>query len=128
MRMLLDTQAFLWWLAGSNRLSAAARRMIEDEANEIFVSAASAWEIGTKYRLGKLKGGEAVAFDVAGSIAGQGFEELAITVADGDRAGRLPGPHRDPFDRMLIAQAQAWDLIIVSNETPFDRYGVHRLW
>ena len=89
---------------------------------------ASAWEIDTKYRLGKLKGGEAVAFDVAGSIAGQGFEQLAITVADGDRAGRLPGPHRVPFDRMLIAQAQAWDLIIVSNETPFDRYGVHRLW
>ena len=94
----------------------------------VFMPFASAWEIGTKYRLGKLKGGEAVAFDVSGSIAGQGFEQLAITVADGDRAGRLPGPHRVPFDRMLIAQAQARDLIIVSNETPFDRYGVHRLW
>ena len=94
----------------------------------VFMPFASAWEIGTKYCLGKLKGGEAVAFDIAGSIVGQGFEELAITVADGDRAGRLPGPHRDPFDRMLIAQDQARDLIIVSNETPFDRYGVRRFW
>ena len=128
MRMLLDTHAFLWWLAGNLRLSETARRAIEDDADTIFVSAASAWEITTKHRIGKLAQARAVALDVAGSIAGQGFEELAITVDDAARAGRLPGPHRDPFDRMLIAQALARNLAIVSVDQVFDGYGVHRLW
>ncbi len=92
------------------------------------VSPASAWEIATKFRLGRLPEGEAAAFDIAGVIADQGFEELAIGVADAERAGRLPGPHRDPFDRMLIAQALAHDLAIVSIDAAFDRYGVNRLW
>ena len=127
-RILLDTHAFLWWLAGSERLSEAARRAIVNDANGIFVSAASAWEMATKYRLGKLPGAAAVVLDMAASIAGQGFEELAITVDDGGRAGRLPGPLRDPFDRMLIAQALARELVLISIETHFDRYGVHRLW
>ena len=99
-----------------------------DDTNEIFVSAASAWEIATKYRLGKLPGGEALAVDVAGTIRRQGFEELAISIADAERAGRLPGPHRDPFDRMLIAQALARDLPVVSTDAVFDGYGVNRLW
>lgn len=128
MRILLDTHAFLWWLAGSERLSDAARVVIDDRANDILVSVASAWEIATKHRLGKLRGAEAVADDVAGCIADQSFDELAITVPHGERAGRLPGPHRDPFDRMLIAQALALDLPLVSNETVFDRYGVRRIW
>ena len=127
-RFLLDTHAFLWWLAGSEHLSAAARNTIADDANDILVSAASAWEMATKYRLGKLPGSAAVVLDMGASIAGQGFQELAITVDDGGRAGRLPGPLRDPFDRMLIAQALARDLVLISIETPFDRYGVHRLW
>ena len=128
MRVLLDTHAFLWWIADSARLSGAARRAIEDDANTIFVSAASAWEIATKHRIGKLAQAEAVALDVAGSIAGQGFEGLAMTVDDAERAGRLPGPHRDPFDRVLIAQALARNLTIVSVDQVFDGYGVHRLW
>ena len=127
-QVLLDTHAFLWWLAGNPRLSGAARRAIEDDANTIFVSAASAWEIATKHRIGKLPQAEAVALDVTGSIAGQGFEELAISVDDAERAGRLPGLHRDPFDRVLIAQALARDLAIVSVDQAFDGYGVHRLW
>ena len=127
-RALLDTHAFLWWIADSARLSGAARRTIDDESNTIFVSAASAWEITTKHRIGKLAQAEAVALDLTGSIAGQGFEELAITVDDAARAGRLPGLHRDPFDRVLIAQAQARDLAIVSVDQTFDGYGVHRLW
>ena len=89
---------------------------------------ASAWEIATKCRLGKLPWGEAVAADVVGQIAGQGFEGLAIDVADAERAGRLPGPHRDPFDRMLIAQALARGLPVVSVDEVFDAYGVNRLW
>ena len=128
MRLLLDTHAFLWWLTGSERLSDAARGAITDEANPILVSAASAWEMATKHRLGRLPGAGEVVLDMASSIAGQGFEGLAITVDDGGRAGRLPGLHRDPFDRMLIAQALTRDLVLVSNETLFDVYGVRRLW
>jgi len=127
-RALLDTHAFLWWLADSGRLSETARRAIADDTNEIAVSAASAWEIATKVRIGKLPGAEALARDIAGHIARQGFEELAIGVIDAERAGHLPGPHRDPFDRMLIAQALAHDLAMVSTDPMFDRYGVARLW
>ena len=128
MRLLLDTHAFLWWLAGSERLSQQARQAIANEANDVLVSAASAWEIATKHRLGKLRNAEIVALDIAGAISGQGFEELAITVDDTGRAGELPGPHRDPFDRMLISQALARNLVLISIETLFDQYGVRRLW
>ena len=127
-RMLIDTHAFLWWLAGNMRLSETARSAIEDDANTVFVSAASAWEITTKHRIGKLAQAAAVARDVTGCIAGQGFDELAITVEDAERAGRLPGLHRDPFDRVLIAQALARDLAIVTVDRVFDGYGVNRLW
>lgn len=128
MRVLLDTHAFLWWIADSGRLSRKARRLIADETNDIAVSAASAWEIATKHRIGRLPGGEAVALDVAGRISDQGFSELPISVSDGERAGRLPGPHRDPFDRMLAAQALARGLPIISIDGVFDRYGLDRLW
>ena len=92
------------------------------------VSAASAWEITTKHRLGKLPEAEALALNSIGAIASQDFEGLPITVDDAARAGALPGPHRDPFDRLLIAQAQARNLVLISNESLFDRYGVRRLW
>ena len=128
MRVLLDTHAFLWWIEDSPHLSSTARQVIADEANEIVVSAASAWEIATKFRLGKLPEAKAVATDVAGCIADEGFEALAVSVADAERAGRLPGFHRDPFDRMLIAQSLRHDLSIVSIDAEFDRYGVNRLW
>lgn len=128
MRLLLDTHAFLWWLAGSRRLSGPARRAIEDEANDVLVSAASAWEITTKHRLGKLPEADEVALDVSGTIAGQSFNELPVSVPDAARAGALPAPLRDPFDRMLIAQALGRDLILVSIEALFDAYGVRRVW
>ena len=128
MRALLDTHAFLWWVADSTRLTRAAYRVIDDEANEIVVSAATAWEIATKYRLGRLPEAEAIAMDVAGCIAEEGFEALAISVADAERSGRLPGLHGDPFDRILIAQALRHDMVIVSVDAEFDGYGVNRLW
>ena len=128
MRILLDTHALIWWLAGNPRLVETARRGVVAEENDVFVSAASAWEIATKHRLGRLPEAAALARDIRAGIASQGFEELAVSVADADRAGRLAGPHRDPFDRMLIAQALARDLVVVSNEEAFDRYGVNRLW
>ena len=128
MRLLLDTHAFLWWLAGSRRLSANARAAIEDDANDVLVSAATAWEIATKHRLGKLPQAGLLVQDVPSAIAGQGFGELAITVDDAQRADQLPGPLRDPFDRMLIAQAVVHGLALVSIEAVFDGYGVNRLW
>lgn len=126
--LLLDTHALLWWLDGDPRLSETARTAIADPGGAILVSAASASEIATRHRLGKLPGAADVAADVAGCVASQGFEPLAVTLRDAERAGRLPGPHRDPFDRMLIAQAGARDLVPVSNEALFDGYGVRRLW
>ena len=92
------------------------------------VSAASVWEISTKHRIGKFPDAEALTLDITGAIAGQNFTELPITVDDAARAGALPGLHRDPFDRMLIAQALARNLVLISNESHFDRYGVRRLW
>ena len=128
MRLLLDTHAFIWWVNGSERLPRRARRAIDSAANVVFVSAASAWEITTKYHRGRLDEAVALAPDVPGAIADQDFEELPITVADAARAGALPGPHRDPFDRMLIAQALSRDLVLISNDAAFDRYPVRRLW
>ena len=128
MRVLLDTHAFLWWIADSQRLSKVAYGVIADESNDIAVSAASAWEVTTKYRLGRLPEGEGAAMDFVRCVADQGFQGLAISVADAERAGRLPGLHRDPFGRMLIAQALAHDRVVVSIDTAFDHYGIHRLW
>ena len=128
MRLLLDTHAFLWWFSGSNRLSLPAREQIEDDSNDVMISAALAWEIATKHRLGKLPDVEELALNITGAIAGQDFEELPITVEDAARAGSLPGPLRDPFDRMLIAQALGRNLVLISIETLFDQYGVRRLW
>lgn len=128
MQLLLDTHAFLWWLVVSERLSPTAQEAIADESNDIFISAASAWEIVVKHRLGRLSEADAIALDIAGAIAEQGFEGLSMTVDDAARAGALPGHHRDPFDRMLIAQALSRNLVLVSIETLFDQYGLRRLW
>lgn len=128
MRILLDTHAFVWWLEGSPRLSRRARSVLEREGNEIFVSAATAWELTTKARLGRLPFASEVAADVFGAIVGQGFHPLDITTVHAQRAGWLPGHHADPWDRMLIAQAQAEGLAVVSDETRFDEYGITRVW
>ena len=115
-------------MAGNERLSQRARRAIEDDVNEVLVSAASAWEITTKHRLGRLPSASALALDIPGAVVGQNFEGLPITLDDAAQAGALPGPHGDPFDRMLVAQAIARNLVIISNESLFDLYGVSRLW
>lgn len=128
MRLLLDTHALLWWLAGASSLTRKARVSIESDDNDIFVSAVSAWEIATKFRIGKLPEAAAVATDVAGTVRAEGFSELAVSIVHAERAGALGGPHRDPFDRMLIAQSLTDGLTLVSNERAFDRYGVARLW
>jgi PIN domain nuclease of toxin-antitoxin system len=127
-RLLLDTHALLWWLAGDEALSNTAREAISDPGNDVFVSAASAWEIATKYRLGKLPDAAAIAADIAGAVASQDFTELPINIRDGQIAGGLPAIHKDPFDRMLIAQAITADMVIVSNEALFNAYAVACLW
>lgn len=127
-RVLLDTHTFLWWSFGQKFLTPRALDAIRASENQIFVSAASAWEIATKFRIGKLSEAEPVALDIADAIASEGFIELPVTVAHAQRAGALPEPVRDPFDRMLIAQSIAEGMPLVSNERRFDRYGVIRLW
>lgn len=127
-RLLLDTHTLLWWLSGDRRLSDAARGAIAHEYAVVFVSAASAWEIASKVRLGKLDDPHGVMDSLTAHVRAQGFRELAITWEHGRRAGKLPGPHKDPFDRMLIAQAQIDSLAIVSNEEAFAPYGVERVW
>ncbi len=129
MRLLLDTHALLWWVFADPKLSRRARKAIEDDIeNQVLVSAASAWEIATKYRIGKLPDARAVAEDISGTLANEGFSELSVSVRHAQRAGNLVGHHQDPFDRMLMAQAMLDDLTLVSNERAFDSYGVRRLW
>jgi PIN domain nuclease of toxin-antitoxin system len=128
MRCLLDTHTLLWCFNASPSLSRRARRLIEDGSNEILVSAASGWEIATKVRLGKLPTGEELVSDLDRYLAQLGFDELPISVQQAVRAAKLPGEHRDPFDRMLISQAQTEDIAIISNDRIFDAYHVQRIW
>jgi PIN domain nuclease of toxin-antitoxin system len=127
-RLLIDTHALLWWLSDDPSLSRAARKAMAETSNVLLVSAASAWEIATKVRLGRLPGAEELAADFQGFMLREGFTTLDITADHGIRAGLLPGPHKDPFDRMLISQAQAENVPIVSNERTFETYGVRRVW
>jgi len=126
--LLLDTHALLWWLDGDTHLSAPAQDAIGDETNTVWISAASAWEIATKVRIGKLPGACYVADHFGRILDEQSFRALPITVEHALRAGSMPGEHRDPFDRLLIAQTQAEGLTLISNEMLFDDFGVRRLW
>ena len=128
MRLLLDTHALIWWLAGDQSLSEPAREAISNEANAVLVSAASAMEISTKFRLGKLPLAALLAQDFEAIIAAQAFTELPISVRHARLAGEMNVTHKDPFDRLLIAQAQADGLVLVSNEVLFDGFAVLRLW
>jgi PIN domain nuclease of toxin-antitoxin system len=128
MHLLLDTHALLWWLAEDPALGKRARSAIGDMRNTILVSAASAWEITTKVRLGKLAGAAGLASDFPGYIEREGFQPLPISLEHAARAGLLAGVHKDPFDRMLIAQAQAENIALVTNEDVFEGYGVRRVW
>jgi len=110
-RLLLDTHVVLWWLQGSDRLKDSVVVLLKDATNEVFVSAASVWEIAIKQGLGKLEAPD----DLLDLIEQSGFEALSISSFHAEQAGRLPLAHKDPFDRMLIAQAQAEGLILVTH-------------
>ena len=128
MRCLLDTHTLIWWMTADPHLSKSARALIEQESTISLVSAVSAWEIATKVRLGRLPAAADLVQNFVDDLRRQRMEILAVTAEHGIRAGLLPGPHRDPFDRMLIAQAQAENVPIVSNDRALDGYGVRRLW
>ena len=119
MRLLLDTQVALWWHSDHRRLRAPGRRAIANAA-EVWVSAASAWEVAIKTALGKLR--PPGPFDEA--VEASGFRQLLVTFRHAAGAGVLPGHHRDPFDRMLVAQAQLDGLTLVTHDDVFERYGV----
>ena len=128
MRLLLDTHALLWWILGSPRLPARAAEAIADDANAVLISAVSAIEITTKFRSGKLPEAGDLARGFDDMVASEGFTALPITTGHGQAAGMLDIGHKDPFDRLLIAQAQIENALLVSNEALFDRFGVRRLW
>jgi len=120
MRLLLDTHTFLWWQAGGMELSSAARQAIESSDAIVYVSAASAWEMAIKRAKGRLE----APTDVADAVEDNGFRELPISVLHAQSAGALPPHHSDPFDRLLIAQAQLEGLTIVTRDPTFKAYGV----
>lgn len=128
MRLLLDTHAIIWAVDQPDRLGSRARPALEDAANELLISAATIWEIAIKTGLGKLTLSVPYRQWMDRAIADLGSTILPITVEYADVQARLPGHHRDPFDRMLIAQAMAEKIPLVANEDRFDQYGVSRLW
>jgi PIN domain nuclease of toxin-antitoxin system len=128
LRVLLDSHTLLWWILDHPALPAAAREAISGTDNTVLVSAASAWELAIKFRAGTLPEAGDLVSNFPAEIEQEGFQLLPISAEHGIRAGLLPGLHKDPFDRMLIAQSQAEDIPIVSNEAVFDTYGVRRLW
>jgi PIN domain nuclease of toxin-antitoxin system len=115
-------------MTSSPLLSDEAFAALSDERSEIFISAVTAWEMATKFRLGKLPEAELLLPAFIADVLKENFWMLAVSVPHGLRAGLLEGSHKDPFDRMLIAQALEEDLTLVSNETAFDCFGVKRLW
>lgn len=128
MKVLLDTHALIWFFLGDTRLPPRSRDTISAPGNEVFVSAASAWEIATKFRLGKLADAAALASGFETMVSDQGFTELSITVRHARLSGLLAIANADPFDRMLVAQSLIEQMALVSNERAFDAAGVVRIW
>lgn len=128
MRYLLDTHTLLWWLFDDPRLSAKVQGIVEDSGNEILISSASAWEISTKYRLGKLPSAHELVSDIAAWVDRAGFAELPITTRHAQHAGAWPQEHRDPFDRMLAAQSVLEDVPLISRDPAFKDFGIGIVW
>ena len=124
MRLLIDSHVLLWWRAGSLQLSAVARAAVADPANEVLISIAGLWELTLKQASGKLS----FAPDLETMLADEGFLVLSITFAHLRELGSLPRLHRDPFDRMMIAQALSEEITIVTADRAFAPYGVRIIW
>lgn len=128
MNLLLDTHTLLWWFTDDERLSPTVRQLIADSGNRVFVSAASAWEIATKQRLGKLPGVPEAAFRYSELVAADGFDHLPITHLHSLRAGGYTVAHRDPFDRMLAAQSDLERLPLATQDPAFEAFPIRTLW
>ena len=128
MKVLLDTCALIWATLSPSSLSRQAGETISDESNVILVSAASAWEIATKVRIGKLPDAEKLERDYLDVLEAAGYTQLPIDAGSALRAGRLAADHKDPFDRMIAAQALALDIPVLSPDPLLDGFGVRRIW
>lgn len=128
MKALVDTHTLLWAAYRKDLLSVRARRILDAKSNDLLVSAASAWEIATKFRLGRLPFAHILANDFVAIVTEAGYSLLSISPEHALRAGRLPGEHKDPFDRMLAAQAVHENIPIISNDPCFDQFAVRREW
>lgn len=124
MRVLLDTQVFLWWVTNDARLSTRARDLISDGDNEVMISAASGWEIAIKSRLGKIQLPESPERFVPAQVISNGFKSLPILLDHALRVCALPDHHRDPFDRILVAQGQVEHLPIITIDPQIARYDI----
>jgi PIN domain nuclease of toxin-antitoxin system len=127
-RLLLDTHAFLWWVTDEQSLSSTARTAIADESNVIFVSAATAWEIATKVRLGKLDEAAGACDRFTELVAADGFSLMPIEASHALKAGSYRVPHRDPFDRMLAAQSALEGMKLVTQDPAFKQFGTDMYW
>ncbi|MBA3584832.1 MAG: type II toxin-antitoxin system VapC family toxin [Gemmatimonadetes bacterium] len=128
MRILLDTHALLWWFFDDPQLSDLARDAIRDSGNTVLVSSVSAWEIATKHRLGRLPEAEEAATNLPRLLRRARMTPLPMTIEHALAAGALPGPHRDPFDRMLISQSRLEKAPVVSMDPVFEQYDAAVLW
>jgi PIN domain nuclease of toxin-antitoxin system len=127
-QFLIDTHVLLWWFFDDPQLSRQAYDIIQSPKNTIWISAASGWEIATKYRLGKLRHAEAAAKNLPELLQRSGMDVLPISLEHALAAGELPGPHKDPFDRMLIAQGKLEGIPIVTADKAFNQYPVMLIW
>jgi PIN domain nuclease of toxin-antitoxin system len=127
-KILLDSHTLFWFIDGNSRLSDAARGAIEAIDCTVCVSAVTAWEIASKFRLGKWPRAQALANDLPGIMSTHGFEPLPLSLEHARHAGVLRGPHRDPFDRMLAAQAEIEDIPLVTADPAFRQFKVRILW
>jgi PIN domain nuclease of toxin-antitoxin system len=127
MTLLLDTHVFLWFCQGDSLLSATAKTLIENAGDRKLLSVASCWEIAIKAGLGKLTLGEPSGTYIPAALSRTGFEILPVSLAHATFVESLPLHHRDPFDRLLIAQATIEAILIVSMDTALDHYGIRRL-
>jgi len=128
MKLLLDTQCWLWWFSQPERLSEEAIKQISDETNQVWFSVASVWEIGIKVSIGKLPLPEKIDDYIPTRMIQLGTQSLEITASHALRAAALPLLHRDPFDRMLIAQSQIEGMTLVSADSMFAHYDVSVIW
>lgn len=128
MKFLLDTDALLWWLFDDRRLSKRVRGIVGDSANEVLVSSASAREISTKHRLGKLPSAGELVRDISGWVGRAGFVALPVTISHGQRAGSWPQSHREPFDRMLAAQCALEDVPLITRDPQLKDFGIRLVW